>query len=220
MSGLTISARRVQATAERLLDPEAAEWKAAAGHTVPLQPTPIGLQNAPYIQAAWKGRPYGRTKALDVRVLTNGSWLLLRLSWPAARRVAWVTDDDVFPDAAGVLFPLDGRDAPLIEMGSPEQPVNAWYWRADVEKPANIIATGRGTTSKQADSPLAGRGLWQSGVWEVAIGRPLDVAGAAAAPLAAVGKVKVAFAVWEGANQERVGLKAYSPEWHELVIEG
>jgi len=29
---------------------------------------------------------------------------------------------------------------------------------------------------------------------------------------------RVAFAVWEGSNQERAGLHAFSPEWQELSI--
>jgi len=48
-------------------------------------------------------------------------------------------------------------------------------------------------------------------------GAPLVVLGA---PLgAAVPAAAVAFAVWEGSNQERAGLHSYSPDWQELVVE-
>jgi DMSO reductase family type II enzyme heme b subunit len=30
---------------------------------------------------------------------------------------------------------------------------------------------------------------------------------------------KVAFAVWQGGNQERAGIKAFSPDWQELQID-
>jgi hypothetical protein len=39
------------------------------------------------------------------------------------------------------------------------------------------------------------------------------------APFATVLADKVAFAVWEGSNQERAGLHSHSPEWLEFGIE-
>ena len=31
---------------------------------------------------------------------------------------------------------------------------------------------------------------------------------------------KVAFAVWEGSNGERGGIKSFSPSWHDVTLEG
>ncbi|MBK8309158.1 MAG: hypothetical protein IPL00_19195 [Gammaproteobacteria bacterium] len=46
-----------------------------------------------------------------------------------------------FPDAVAMLFPL-AENAPLF-MGTPEAPVNLWYWRADHPSRARSdIATG------------------------------------------------------------------------------
>jgi DMSO reductase family type II enzyme heme b subunit len=30
---------------------------------------------------------------------------------------------------------------------------------------------------------------------------------------------KIAFAVWQGSDQERAGLKAFSPDWQELELD-
>lgn len=215
----TITAKKVDAPSEKLLDPEASEWQSASEVTISLEPTPLSLQNSEYIKVAWQNRPYGRIKSLRVKALNNGQWLLLCLQWQVAQNVTQVTNNDVFPDAVGVLFPLNGQDAPLTEMGSPQQPVNAWYWRADHDRPINVTAVGRGTTVRHKNGSLSAQAQWKDGTWQVAIGRPLAAAAGEAVPLAAGQAVKTAFALWEGANQERVGLKAFSPQWHELVIE-
>lgn len=215
----SITAKKVDAPADKLLDPDAPEWQSASEVSISLEPTPLALQTSEYIKAAWRDRPYGRIKEMRVRALNNGQWLLLRLQWSVAQNVSQTTDNNVFPDAVGVLFPLDGQDAPLTDMGSPQQPVNAWYWRADRDRPINVTANGRGTTTRHQQSSLNAHSQWKEGAWLVAMGRPLAVSEGEAVPLAVGKTVKAAFAVWEGANQERVGLKAFSPQWHQLVIE-
>ena len=50
----------------------------------------------------------------------------IRLSWEDAQKNVEVTDTNMFPDACGVLMPLNGGDAQIDEMGSQGAPVNAW----------------------------------------------------------------------------------------------
>src|SRR3972149_4796663 len=65
-------------------------------------------------------------------------------------------------DAAAV--PLPARDdAPLQTMGSPEQPVNAWLWRADLEAPIAATATGLGTTVRSKNGSLSAAASYEAG---------------------------------------------------------
>jgi DMSO reductase family type II enzyme heme b subunit len=104
-------------------------------------------------------------------------------------------------------------------MGSPKAPVNAWYWRANLpeNEAQNLIATGLGTAQETAKSATQARARWLDGRWEVVFARPLstDTDGVKLSPK---GSSKVAFAVWEGASQERAGLKSFSKHWQELEI--
>ncbi len=211
---------KVTASSESLLDPEGAAWRSAAEEIVQLDPTPLVLQPSEYIQVKWADLKHGETPEVRVRALHNGEDIFFRLEWDDA------TDDSKpgtmsdFPDQAGVMFPIKD-DAPISEMGLPDQPVNMWLWRADIETPRYVTATGRGQATRHAESPLKGRGLWRNGVWSVVIGRPfsVDLPADVVAPLAPGATHKCTFAVWQGSAKERAGLKAHGPLWQELEIE-
>jgi DMSO reductase family type II enzyme heme b subunit len=104
-------------------------------------------------------------------------------------------------------------------MGSPREPVNAWYWRPDLEEPYSVTAQGTGTTRRTADPDLSATGAHSGGEWRVVIRRRLSSAAADYVNLGPGDTGKVAFAVWQGANQERGGLKATSLDWEPLEIE-
>jgi DMSO reductase family type II enzyme heme b subunit len=124
-----------------------------------------------------------------------------------------------FPDQAGVMLPIT-EDAPISEMGLPDKPVNMWLWRADLETPLYVTATVRGTTTRH-ESPLLGKGAYRDGAWSVVVARPFNVGLAAqyVVPLAPGMQHKCTFAVWQGSNKERGGLKAYGPVWQPLEVE-
>ena len=208
-------ANKLQATAQELLDPTSPRWAGVDAEVVALEGTPIQRQPSRYIRGKWSDRPTGSVRALTVRPAHNGRQLFFHLEWRDETPNRSYGERD-FPDAAGILFPLNG-DAPLETMGSPEAPVNAWYWRADDEAPHNIVATGLGTVTEANGTRLHGQALWQDGVWRVVIGRSLRAAGAA--PLSTRRATKVAFAVWEGSQGERGGIKAFSQSWRELVLD-
>ena len=183
-----------------------------------LEPTPVGSQPSEYAVRAWKDRPYGLTSRLRVAAAHNGEALFFHLSWQDDTRDDAIADTDRFTDAAAVLFPVR-LDAPLQAMGSPEQPVNAWYWRPDLESPLSVTATGLGTTVRDTNGSLAAAAAYGEGGWQVVISRPFAVEGDAAVPLRRGITRKVAFAVWQGSNQERAGIKAVTLEWQPLEIE-
>ncbi|MBI1886570.1 MAG: hypothetical protein HYS09_09715 [Chloroflexi bacterium] len=213
-------AKRLRAGTERLLDPLGRHWRGVSEETLRLEPTPLGSQPSEYVRAAWEGRGHGRIRQVSVQAAHNGESLFFRLTWRDDTRNERIADTDQFPDACAVLFPLKG-EAVLTSMGDPRQPVNAWYWRADWERPANVTATGLGTTVRHLDGSLRAGAHHDGSGWAVVIARPFAAAGAGelTADLSPGEAVMVGFAVWEGSAQERAGLKAVTLEWQPLSIE-
>lgn len=213
-----MQAKKLALASDELLDPASPRWADIQGEIVPLEGTPVQLQPSRYIRAKWGDRPTGTVRALTARSAHNGRQLFLHLEWrdeTPDRSYAGRS----FPDAVAILFPVNG-DAPLQTMGSPEAPVNAWYWRADDELPHNLIATGLGTVTETAGARLLGRGSWENGHWRVVMGRPLrSRRKAGAVRFRSALPTRVAFAVWEGSHSERGGIKSFSNAWRELTLQ-
>jgi DMSO reductase family type II enzyme heme b subunit len=191
-----------------MLDPAGGEWRAVSGEQVHLEPTPLTAQPSRYVQASWRDRPYGRLTGLHVKAAHNGDRLFFHLAWDDETRDDATGDTDRFVDAACVLFP-SGEDAPLAGMGSPEQPVVGWFWRPDLDAPLQVMAQGTGTTRRNPDGDLRAAARFEPGGWRAVI----------SGLRTATPPSKVAFAVWQGANSERAGLKAATMDWHELRLE-
>jgi DMSO reductase family type II enzyme heme b subunit len=153
-----------------------------------------------------------------VRAAHNGERLYFHLAWTDDTNDAGIHDTDQFADAAAILFPVNG-DAPLQSMGSPQAPVNAWYWRPDLEAPLSVTAQGTGTTRRTQDPELSASGMHDRGEWRVVIRRRLESPTADYVSIVPGVPSKVGFALWQGANQERGGLKAASLDWEPLEIE-
>lgn len=212
--------RRVDAPAEELREPGGAGWRRVPGSTVVLSPTPLEMQPSEYVRVSWKGRPYGLASSLNVSAAHNGREIFFRLRWADASKDDLIADINQFADAAAVLFPLNG-DAPLFGMGAPGKPVNAWLWRADWERPKNVAAEGMGSTERRDDAALTGSARYARGRWDVVLAHPFAAKDAPAGTVALRpgSTSKVAFAIWQGANQERAGIKAFSPDWQTLEID-
>ncbi len=213
-----VTAVRLTVPSDRLLDPAAADWASATEETVTLEATPWASQPSEYAMNAWKERPYGLTGQLRVAAAHNGEALFFRLSWQDETEDDNIPDTDRFPDGAGVLFPVRS-DAPLLTMGTPERAVNAWYWRPDLEEPLSVTATGLGTTVRQSNASLAAAASYGDGGWQVVISRPFSARGDEEVALMPGQTTKTGFAVWQGSNQERAGIKAATLEWQPLEIE-
>ncbi len=205
-----LAVHRVDAELDDLLSPDAPAWDEAEESAIALVPTPLERQPSAYVQAAWQDRARGEVSEVRVRAVANTDAVTLRLEWGAERPQRRIDDVNVFSDACAVLFPEDGQEADLDTMGSPEQPVLAWFWRAGSDEPFSITAKGLGTVERTGEHPLRCRSRWASGRWRVVLAQPF------APPIQPAGTVPIAFAVWSGAVQERAGLKSYSGRFHEL----
>jgi complex iron-sulfur molybdoenzyme family reductase subunit gamma len=212
----TLVAGATRADARSLRAPSAEEWESVAELVLRLEPTPLELLPSAYVQKAWESRARGLVGSVAVRGLVSDASLLLRLTWTAEQPRERIDDNDVYADACGVLFPLDGQWAELATMGTDERPVNAWYWRAGAASAYSVEARGLGTTVRVPDSGLVAGGEWKGARWSVVFSRPLRARGV---PLSHGAELPVAFAVWSGAGAERGGIKSHTPIWQRLRIE-
>lgn len=210
-------AKRVSAQKSTLLNPDATVWGGAVAEKIALVPAPVTMQPSKYIQGKWKDGGFGRTAEVSCKAVHNGKDIAFRLEWAAASPKQNRVDNNDFPDAAALLFPLT-KDASLI-MGAETGPVNIWYWRADRPQVAKSnLAMGIGTSKVVEEGAIASAARHKGGRWSVVLTRAMAV-GENAALFAAGGKINIAFAIWQGANAERAGLKAFSPQWLATTLD-
>lgn len=189
----------------------------------------------------------GAVKSLRAQALHDGRELAVRLSWQDATLDKLSELSGRFGDACALQFPLDPQGAePSPMMGHQGSAVNIWRWLAqgqtaperrypkaysDWDRPRtlekmlpnkdqgeaeNLTAEGFGSLTRQDLGSLKAQGRHERGVWTVVLRRGLaDPAGVA---LKAGTGVPVAFAVWDGASQERNGTKSIT-FWNRLELE-
>jgi DMSO reductase family type II enzyme heme b subunit len=213
-----MKAVKLQLATRTLLNPAAQQWSKVPAEEISLAGTPLDQQPSRYVRTAWAGKPVGAVRFLTVQAAHNGKDIAFRLEWADETQNSDHSDGSVFPDAAGVLFPVK-KDAPLESMGSAKAPVNAWYWRANLPEGEgqNVIAAGAGTVQETPKSLAQTRARWADGRWQVVLARPFAIDGDGV-QLSPKQSIKVAFAVWEGSSQERAGLKSFSKHWLDLEI--
>ncbi len=204
---------------DALLDASHQSWKSSTSEKLALVGTPAGMQPTAAIQATWMKKKIGAVEQVKVAALHNGEVLALRLEWADESENAELLDTDSFPDAAAVLIPV-APDAPLITMGAPGKPVNAWYWRADAPGGARqLTAEGLGTSHTFDKTAVHGRGSWKEGRWRVVLARSLRIESETPVTQLEPGSATgVGIAIWEGGNAERAGIKSFSGNWIPLEL--
>jgi DMSO reductase family type II enzyme heme b subunit len=206
--------------AQEFGDPDSGIWSGITARKVSLVPAPVAMQPSKYILGKWKDGEYGKVGSLGVQVLHNGKELAIRLEWENPQSNLRRFENNDFPDGAAILFPLT-QHASLF-MGAPGEPVDIWHWRADRPDSAHgNLATGIGTSEVMDEDAAVTRSLYKGGRWAVVYRRALSVAAPATqvAQFAVGETIRMAFAVWDGGNAERGGLKAFSPQWLEVTPE-
>jgi complex iron-sulfur molybdoenzyme family reductase subunit gamma len=154
-----------------------------------------------------------------VSAVHDGQTLAFRLQWKDPTEDRAVEDTTQFSDCAAVLLPVI-PGAQLASMGAPGLGVNAWYWRADDNAGRHVVAEGIGTSRTLDTRLVSGRGTWKGGAWRAVIARSMRVD--STEPMAQVQsgqKTQFGVAIWEGSHGERGGIKAYSVDWRDLVID-
>ena len=186
--------------------PEAAIWKKAPLAQVALKPAFPG-------HGAIVGTPV--TNRLTAQAVRSGAQLYVKLAWSDSTANTAIKDTGQFADGAAVQFPVNGKAATTPFMGDATNAVNVWHWRAD-GRTLNLLAKGFGTATTAPSPDLKSAAVRTDSGWAVVLTRPLKVGPDEGASLSGKGTMPVAFAVWDGANQERDGLKAVTLEWRQL----
>ena len=183
-------------------DPGAAVWAEAETVTVALGPVPLEEQPTEYIKVKWADRPYGTVPEVRVAAAHDGERLAVRLEWDDSE-----TPNAEFPDASAVYFPA-GDDAPVATVGGPDAPVRLWYWQADLASACCLEGRGPGVFRPTGTNGVTAVAALDGGRWAVVLTGAVSDAAAA----------RLGVAVWDGANEERAGLGAVSPEWIPLEV--
>jgi DMSO reductase family type II enzyme heme b subunit len=214
-----MKAVKLQLASATLLNPKAPQWKKVPVEEIEMSGTPLHLQPSRYIRTAWAGKQIGAVRLVKVQAAHNSKHLFFRLSWRDDTRNDSFADGSVFPDAAAVVFPLNGR-SPLANDGAVDSAVNLWFWRANKGDVAeNLVAHGLATEEPTGDAGIEAKSRWEDGRWEIVVARPIKANSRETANISTAKPNSVGFAVWEGSSQERGSLHAHSREWRELVIE-
>ncbi|HLB05567.1 MAG TPA: ethylbenzene dehydrogenase-related protein [Thermodesulfobacteriota bacterium] len=171
----------------------------------------MSLATAPPVHEAISGT--AAVLKLKVQAVTDKKNLYVRLKWQDGSQNARIKGLNDFRDAVAIQFPMDRKVTTSLFMGEKGKKVRIWRWAADnvVE---NLSAEGFGTLTKSETQYLKGAGKYRDGEWVVVISRSLT---ASVADEIALGQtLPVAFAVWDGGNEERDGFKAVTLEWAKM----
>ena len=206
---------KLSAEHSALMDPAASVWRPIEATKLALEGTPTGTQPTPYTRSSWKNRKVGAVSRVAMQIVHDGKSIFIRLDWADATENRTIEDNNVFPDGAGVLFPIK-ETAPINKMGSETEPVNAWQWQASSKRGRSVIAHGVGTTEPTPDV-VDVAAVRSDGHWQVIISRNLAGDGESV-NLRPGGESRIGVAVWEGSNGERAGFKAYTPNWTDIRL--
>ena len=214
-SGLTLRSFDSPAEARVLLDPMAAEWAKLPAQRIALNRTPrlYDTEAPSELEISY----------VDVRLARAEGKLLVQMTWrDATRDTAQIAKPptaptegrphkelteatDRFFDSAAVMHPvhLSAEGVwPSLQMGDAADPVTIYFWNS-ARGTARMQAEGRGTTKRTGETFLA-EGVYRDGWWHLAL--QLD-----AIPVG----MPLAFAVWNGSQQDRDGRK-YFTTWLKL----
>jgi DMSO reductase family type II enzyme heme b subunit len=200
---LQVALRDHRGSVASLLKDDPAAWADASLTQALLNRTPRIFQTEPPTTTA--------PPILQVRGLRAEGKLYLRLEWADATRDAplgaparHTEETSTFSDAAAVMVPNEwqGPAFPSLQMGDKKTPVELYYWAA-ARGAEEMTATGR-TTPAPTGKKVRHHARHAGGKWVVVFeiaDRPDGW--------------PVAFAVWDGHNQDRDGRKAFSL-WYVL----
>ncbi|TSA41039.1 MAG: chlorate reductase subunit gamma [Betaproteobacteria bacterium] len=188
--------------------PDAVAWNKAPATKVSLQPA---FPGHPTIV----GTP--RIAEVTVQAVRSRDRLFVRLVWDDPTANGKPSDTAQFADGVAIQFPVNGKASTTPFMGDAKSTVNIWRWRADGYA-EELVADGFGTaTSLHAQGEVSGVGVKSPQGWQVVLSRKL-AGSEGTVNLTRFHEIPIAFAAWDGSNQERDGLKAVTLTWQKLRL--
>ncbi|MFC7139851.1 ethylbenzene dehydrogenase-related protein [Halosimplex aquaticum] len=204
-------AQATQSEAESLANPAAPVWDRLSVATVALTSAPSQVPDANETSV----------DRANVQAAYTDQYLFVRVSWPDATRDGNVTPSQYetptlnsYGDAVGVQFPANASQQPGIAMGSPQSPVNVWWWNGAMGR-QELLAAGPGSTTPFNETRIAANATYSDGRWSVVFARNLTAERRDRVSVTTDQDVPISIAVWNGSNAERAGRKAVS-EWQTL----
>lgn len=203
-----IRAPRNVGGAAAVSDPDHPAWQDVAASVVKLE-------------TAFPGHPSisgtAVAQRVEVKALRGATGLAIRLEWNDAAADRAKTQDR-FADGVAIQFPRDGKTETTPYMGGAGRTVNIWYWNAARNAAENLWADGFGTLARLPTQDVKAHGRYADGKWRVAFFRAWRSSEPRGVKLrdAPAGRQPLAFAVWDGANNERDGFKAVTLDWQSL----
>jgi len=213
--GLSLPVTAISAPASASADAGALAWNQVAVRRIALHRTPRMHETEPPSEP--------EISSADVRLARAGRKLLLQLSWadptedvgviaqppdnvPEKRNEKILTESTSrFFDSAAIMLPANGAGGtvtPSLQMGDAQHPVTIYYWNA--ARGAMLMeARGRETT-KRTGRGFPATSAYVAGRWTVTFELP-DFPR----------DTPLAFAVWNGSQEDRDGRKYFSV-WHFL----
>jgi hypothetical protein len=129
-----------------------------------------------------------------------------KAAWQAAVESGGPVDiKSAYPNMQVDMYPFANEDTFY-----PSRAAGNVAARIDRTSPVdNLLAGSFGTLTAAPDQMVQGKGEWRDGKWRVVFARDLKVTGDYA-QFSQGEKTNIAFAVWDGAKQERDGMKSVS----------
>ena len=187
---------------DALTGPDGSAWSEVEAVTIPLSSAPSGLPNANDVS----------TGSVDVQAARTDTALYVRMQWDDPSQNTTAETPTEFADAVAMQLPAEADTHPAIAMGSQETKVNVWYWNAR-SGTEEILAGGPGT-STAVDPMVEAESQYEDGSWTVVFERELTVDSEDRTQFDMQTDVDASFAVWNGGNDERSGVKAVSNWFH------
>ncbi len=175
---------------------------------------------------------------ISYNVMHNGTHIAFYIKWKDETKDMPIGDViDQFPDAVAIQFPVFKGELPYVCMGNTQNPVNIVMWKSNTGAEALVSASayGRGQVQREALQMFESRTrpihtappedqIWYSdayydnGEWMVVLIRPLGSTSPLTPSLEPGSTTSIVFAVWDGAKDERGGLKKTSG-WLTVELE-
>ncbi|MCC6765127.1 MAG: ethylbenzene dehydrogenase [Deltaproteobacteria bacterium] len=211
-------AHRVPDSDSALLDASSSAWTNVPMTAIDLFPAPLPMVEAasPFLA---RSAGHGTLRRIELAAAHNGRCLAISLRWGCGRH-AEIVDLDQFVDAVAVLFPMS-RTAIAMTMGSAEGPVNGWLWRANRQRPYEIMGTGYAAVRRlddEAAGDLTASARHDGSSWHVVFRRGLSGKEGQVSFLPGQ-DLKIALAAWDGGNAERSGRKSISGDFTDFSLE-
>lgn len=156
-------------------------------------------------------------KHMYFQVARSSERFYIRLRWKDATEDRSTTVDD-FRDGVAVQYAINDVDTSYMMGSGPDNPVNIWYWRGDQQQVESLAAGGFGSTTTLPEQTVTGASSYivdeipQDNAWHVVMSRPIKAEGEYAVNFERA-TVPMAFAVWQGSDEERDGNKRVTHTW-------